>query len=60
MNTMRLQQSKTIPFFYFPLVRAQTSSGLDLPAVELVRSDGDQHSYSYGQSHDKVECVKAY
>ena len=43
-----------------PIGEAQTSSGLSLPAVELVRTDGDQHSYAYGQSHDKVECVKAY
>ncbi len=43
-----------------PIGEAQTSSGLSLPAVELVRTDGDQQSYAYGQSHDKVECVKAY
>lgn len=43
-----------------PIGQAQTVSGLDLPKVELVRQDGDQHNFSFGQSQNKVECVKAY
>ncbi|WP_288383294.1 contractile injection system protein, VgrG/Pvc8 family [uncultured Acinetobacter sp.] len=43
-----------------PIGESQTASGLDLPAIELIRSEGDQHSYSYGQSNDKIECVKAF
>lgn len=43
-----------------PIGQSQTVSGLSLPKVELVRRDGDQHHYSFGQSSNKVECVKAY
>lgn len=43
-----------------PIGQSQTVSGLDLPKVQLIRSDGDQHSFSFGQSQNKVECVKAY
>ncbi|MDA3440031.1 DNA primase [Acinetobacter bereziniae] len=43
-----------------PIGEAQTASGLDLPAVQLVRSYGDQHNYGYGQNSNKVEAVKAF
>ncbi|MHA3104151.1 contractile injection system protein, VgrG/Pvc8 family [Acinetobacter sp. ANC 3791] len=43
-----------------PIGESQTASGLDLPKVELTRTDGDQHNFSMGQSNNKVDAVKAY
>lgn len=43
-----------------PIGLSQTTSGLDLPSVELVRSDGDSHTFSYGRSNNKIDGVKAY
>ncbi|MHA3078845.1 contractile injection system protein, VgrG/Pvc8 family [Acinetobacter sp. ANC 5502] len=43
-----------------PIGESQTASGLDLPEVELTRTDGDQHNFSMGQSNNKVDAVKAY
>ena len=43
-----------------PIGQSETVSGIELPKVELIRQDGDQHSFNYGLSQNKVECVKAY
>ena len=43
-----------------PIGLSQTTSGLDLPSVELVRTDGDSHTFSFGRSNNKIDGVKAY
>ena len=43
-----------------PRGASQTVSGLDLPRVTLIRSMGDQHSYTTGTGTDKVSAVKAF
>lgn len=43
-----------------PRGASQTVSGLNLPRVSIMRTMGDQHSYTTGTGTDKVTAVKAF